>query len=125
MLRLIVLCGMLTALPIAAMAQTPSPPVTWTNDHARFVIQSVDPDGRLKGTYENGASIVCAGTVYPVTGWIDGNRIAYTVLRKDPRGCGALQTFVGVVRGDQLVVDYLDYFPDGTMRPGGDSYRRQ
>lgn len=126
----IALCAALAVLPSMSGAQTvsPSSPIVWANDHARFVIQSVGPDGRLTGTYENGGYIVCKGMVYPVTGWIDGNRISYTVLRKDPRGCGDMQTWTGFFSAGELVVQYLDVFAKGgesTIVSGSDSYRRQ
>jgi hypothetical protein len=127
----IALCGLLMALPIAACAQTSSPSsqVVWANDHARFVIQSVDRDGKLTGTYQNiGSAFSCAGLVYPVTGWIDGDRISFTAVRKDPRNCGALQTWTGFVRGGELSVQYLDVFSSGAgnaIRNGNDLYQRQ
>jgi hypothetical protein len=45
-LRLIALYAGLLAVPAAACAQALAPQTTWINDHARFVIQSIDPDGR-------------------------------------------------------------------------------
>ena len=130
MRRQIALCAVLAVLPGMAAAQTASPssPIVWANDHARFVIQSVGPDGRLTGTYENGGSIVCTGMVYPVTGWIDGNRISFTVLRKDPRGCGDMQAWTGFFSAGELVVQYLDVFAKGgesAIVSGSDRYRRQ
>ena len=127
---LIALCTVLAVLPSLSPAQTASPstPIVWANGHARLVIQSVEPDGRLTGTYENGGTMSCAGTVYPVTGWIDGNRISYTVLRKDPRGCGAMQNWTGFFSVSELVVQYLDVFSKGAENMivnGSDSYRRQ
>jgi hypothetical protein len=124
------LCAVLAMLPSMSGAQTASTsmPIVWANDHARFVIESVGPDGKLTGTYQNGSTILCAGMVYPVTGWIDGNRISYTVLRKDPRGCGNLQTWTGFFSGAELVVQYLDVFSKGaenTIVNGSDSYRLQ
>lgn len=81
----VVLCIGLLALPIAARAQSLAPQTTWVNDHARFVIQSIDPDGKLTGTYENfGSNFSCAGQVFPVTGWVDGERISYAARRKKP-----------------------------------------
>ncbi len=120
------LCAVLAMLPTASGAETA--PMVWTNDHARFVIQSVAPDGRLTGTYENGSGFLCGGVTYPVTGWIDGDRISYTVLRKDPRGCGAMQTWTGFINAGELVVQYLDVFSkagENSIVSGSDRYRRQ
>ena len=63
--------------------------------------------------------------VYPVTGWIDGERIAYTVLRKDARQCGPLQAFIGLARGGQLSVRYVEIFTDGEVSTGSDSYHKE
>jgi hypothetical protein len=60
----------LLALPAAVGAQSLAPRTIWINDHARFVIESIDADGKLTGTYENfGPNFTCAGPVFPVTGW--------------------------------------------------------
>jgi hypothetical protein len=134
LLRLIALCGVLMALPIAVDAQAPSSSSqgTWSNDHAQFVIQSVDPDGNLTGTYQNFGlnfpASTCGDVVYPVTGWIDGDRVSFTILRKDPRGCGAVQAWAGYVRGNQLFVQFADVFWNGTeytARSGYDRYHKQ
>jgi hypothetical protein len=108
----------LLVLPAVACAQVPastpaSAPASvsasvWTNDHARLVIQSVGPDGRLSGTYQNfGSHFSCAGIVYPVTGWLDGDRISYTALRKDQRNCTAMESWLGTIRGNELVVEFI------------------
>ena len=89
----------LSLLPAVSYAQAPAPavgPSVWSNDHARLTIQSVDGDGRITGTYENlGSSFSCAGIVYPVTGWLDGDRITYTALRRDRRNCTPMETWIG------------------------------
>lgn len=127
MLRHVGLCVVLAGLSISAHAQTPF--AIWANDHARFVIQSVDADGKLTGTYENlGSALPCAGTVYPVTGWIDGDRITYSVRRKDPRNCTSVQAWTGYFRGGELLVDYVGIGWNGTenvVLKGGDRYRKQ
>jgi hypothetical protein len=77
------MCAGLLAVPAAARAQALAPQTIWINDHARFVIESIDADGKLTGTYENfGPNFTCAGQVFPVTGWTDGERISYAVRRK-------------------------------------------
>ena len=113
----------------AAPGQAAAPAAVWTNDHARLVIQSVGPDGRVSGTYENvGPQLPCAGTVYPVTGWLDGERMSWTALRHDPRGCTPMQAFIGVIRGNELDVEFLALETQGTraaIAKGADRYRRQ
>jgi hypothetical protein len=128
-LRLIALCIGLLALPIAARSEPPSAGTTWLNDHARFTIQSIDPDGKLTGTYENiGVNFGCAGQQFPVTGWVDGDRISYAVRRKDPANCTRLQAWTGYVREGELLVEFVAVFWDGTQNTvlkGADRYRRQ
>jgi len=65
-------CGLaLLCLPLAAEAQSLAPQTTWVNDHAQFVIQSVDAEGRLAGSYTNyGPGFGCAGRAFPVTAYL-------------------------------------------------------
>ena len=127
--RLIGLCIGLLVLPIAARSQSLQPQTTWVNDHARFVIQSIDADGKLTGTYENiGANFSCAGQAFPVTGWVDGERISYAVRRKSPGNCTSIEAWTGYVRGGELLVEFYAVLWDGTqdvVLKGTDRYRKQ
>jgi hypothetical protein len=128
-LRLTVFCIGLVALPAAAPAQAVAPQTTWINDHARFVIESIDPDGKLTGTYVNfGPNFTCAGQVFPVTGWTDGERISYAVRRKTPGNCSSVQGWTGYVRDGELLVEFAAAFADGrqdVVLKGVDRYRKQ
>ncbi len=128
-LRLIALCTGLLALPAAVGAQSLAPRTIWINDHARFVIESIDADGKLTGTYENfGPNFTCAGQVFPVTGWTDGERISYAVRRKNPGNCSSVQGWTGYVRDGELLVAFAAAFADGrqdVVLKGEDRYRRQ
>jgi hypothetical protein len=96
----------LLGLPLAAEAQSLAPKTTWVNDHAQLVIQSVDAQGQLAGTYTNyGPGFGCAGRAFPVTGWIDGDMISFTVHRKEPANCTPIQAWTGFVRDGQLLVE--------------------
>ena len=127
--RLIGLCTALLVFSTVARSQSFVSSTTWVNDHARFVIQSIDADGRLSGTYENiGTNFSCTGQVFPVTGWVDGERISYAVRRKNPGNCTSLEAWTGYVRGDELLVEFVAIFWDGTQNTvlkGADRYRRQ
>ena len=72
--------------------------------------------------YENiGPNFSCAGQVFPVTGWVDGERISYVVRRKN-----LLQAWTGFVRGGELLVEFTAVFWDGTQDAvlrGADRYR--
>lgn len=127
--KLAVLMAALMGGSVCARAQAIAVPAVWGNDHARLVIQSVDAGGKLTGTYENfGSNFSCTGLVYPVTGWIDGDRITYSVIRKDPRNCTTIQSWTGMVRGNVLQVDFVAIGWNGadwvSLR-GGDLYNRQ
>jgi len=119
----------LFALPFAAEAQSPASQTTWVNDHAKLFIQSVDGGGQLTGTYTNyGANFGCAGRLFPVTGWIDGDLISFTVHRKDPANCTTIQAWTGFVRDGQLLVEYLAAATEGGrsgLIKGTDRYRQQ
>jgi Avidin family len=119
----------LLALSVAAEAQSLAPQTTWVNDHAQLVIQSVDSQGQLAGTYTNhGAGFGCAGNAFPVTGWIDGDLISFTVHRQEPANCTTIQAWTGFVRDGQLLVDYLAVATEGGrtgLIKGSDRYRRQ
>ena len=129
MARRLALALALLVLPTAASAQSLAPQTTWANDHAQFVIQSVDGQGRLAGTYTNhGAGFGCAGKAFPVTGWIDGEMISFTVHRQEPANCTTIQAWTGFVRDGQLLVDYLAVATEGGrsgLIKGSDRYRRQ
>ena len=130
-LRRIALSVCLLALPFAMHAQTSSLPVqtVWQNDHARLVIQSVDAEGKLVGTYQNsGSGFLCADIAYPVTGWVDGDRITFSTRRKDPRNCTNVQAWTGFVRDDELLVEFVAIYWNGTANVavnGSDRYRRR
>jgi avidin family protein len=119
----------LLCLPLAAAAQSLAPQTTWVNDHAQLVIQSVDAEGKLAGTYTNyGPGFGCAGRAFPVTGWIDGDMISFTVHRKEPANCTPIQAWTGLVREGQLLVDFLAVAKEGAqtgLLKGADRYRRQ
>lgn len=124
----------LSLLPTVSCAQTPAitasgmASTVWTNDHARLIIQSVDAQGRITGTYENfGPGFSCAGIVYPVTGWLDGERIGYTALRKDRRNCTPMESWLGTIRGNELIVEFIALGWQGSevvILKGSDAYRR-
>ena len=127
-LRPIAISLALLCLPLAAHAQSLAASTTWINDHAKFVIQSIDLNGRLTGTYTNyGQGFGCADRAFPVTGWVDGEMIGYVIQRKNPGNCTSIQSFSGFVRDGQLLVEYTAVATEAgrTGVLGSDSYRRQ
>lgn len=129
MLRRFAAIASLLCLSSAATAQSPEPRAIWVNDYAQFVIDSIDADGKLAGTYTNyGRGFGCADRPFPVIGWIDGNMISFTVLRRNPANCTPIQSWTGVVRDGQLLVEYIALKSDGgqtSLFKGSDTYRRQ
>ena len=73
------------AAPLAADAQSLAPQTTWVNNHGSvLVIQSIGPDGRLAGTYsQDSPGYACRGVAFPIVGWVDGDRISYTMRARN------------------------------------------
>ncbi|MCW5732783.1 MAG: hypothetical protein KIS73_01575 [Enhydrobacter sp.] len=121
--------GAILAMGIGWLGSEAAAQTTWTNDHAVLVINSIDAEGKLTGTYQNsGSQFPCAGIAYPVTGWIDGNVISFSTLRKNPRNCTAVETWAGFIKGDELIVDFIALARDGSETAalrGTDRYRRR
>jgi hypothetical protein len=126
-LSLAVLC------PVAqqATAQSPSVTGTWANDHGSvLVIQSVGANGAVTGTYANNApGYKCAGAVFPLVGWMDGQRISYTVLWKNASvDCNSITSWTGYFNGGRLGVEWVvtfDEYGAPTIRTGSDFYTRR
>ncbi|MFZ5779213.1 MAG: avidin/streptavidin family protein [Pseudomonadota bacterium] len=127
--RKLALLLVIAALPATGHAQSFGPQTVWTNDHARLVVQSIDADGRLSGTYTNqGAGFGCAGRAFPVTGWVDGDKISFAVRRKDPANCTPIESWTGFMRDGELLVEFYAVVTDSgrtTILRGSDQYRRQ
>lgn len=130
---LLALC--LVAAPGLATQQAAAQtfPVTgnWANDHGSvLVIKSVGPDGGIVGTYANNTpGYKCAGVAFPVVGWMDGQRISYTVRWKNASvDCASITSWTGYFSEGRLGVEWvLAYAENGVsrVRTGSDSYRRQ
>lgn len=52
---------------------------SWTNQHgSQLRIDAIAPNGSFSGSYVNRTGS-CKDRTYPVTGWIDGQKISFTV----------------------------------------------
>lgn len=131
-MRLPTLCAVaLLSLPATAGAQSLAPQTRWVNDHgSELVIQSVGPDGSLKGTYSSSLhTFPCRNVAFPVVGWVDGDRITYTMRAKAGSiDCGSVTSWTGYLRDGRLYAEWsLAYFDTATKRPtlnhGTDVYR--
>ncbi len=95
-----------------------------------LVIQSVGADGSVTGTYANNApGYKCAGVALPLVGWMDGQRISYTVLWKNASvDCSSITSWTGYFNGGRLGVEWVGDLRR-VRRPhdanGSDSYTRQ
>ena len=128
-LRLLVSAIVLLAAAACATAQSGSPQATWVNDHgSTLVIQSVAPDGKLTGTYSNDLpDFKCRGVVFPLTGWMDGDRISYTVRWKNAAvDCTSTTSWSGYFSGGVLLANWTIVYRDSDgqtkSRTGSDRY---
>lgn len=121
----------LALTPDGANAQSASVTGTWANDHGSvLVIQSIGPDGKVTGTYSNNAAgYKCAGVAFPLVGWMDGQRISYTVLWKNASvDCNSITSWTGYFNQGRLGVEWVvtfDEYGAPTVRTGSDSYTKQ
>jgi hypothetical protein len=52
----------------------------WVNQSGSVMNFAVGPSGQISGTYvNNAAGTGCQGSAYPLTGWVYGNNIAWSV----------------------------------------------
>jgi hypothetical protein len=119
------------AQPLAAGAQSLAPQTRWVNNHgSEFVIKSVGPDGSLTGTYSSSLhGFPCRNIAFPVVGWVDGDRITYTMrTRAGSVDCKSVTSWTGYLHDGRLYAEWsLAYFDTETNRPtlnrGTDVYR--
>jgi hypothetical protein len=115
----------------AGAQSPPSVTGTWANDHGSvLVIQSIGADGSVTGTYANNApGYKCAGVAFPLVGWMDGQRISYTVLWKNASvDCNSITSWTGYFNGGRLGVEWVvtfDEYGAPAIRTGSDSYTRR
>lgn len=79
---LLAVVSLLTAMPARAQQQPSSPAVgAWTNQSGSTLhIEAISPTGMVTGHYINrAAGFACQNTVYPVTGWLNGTAITFSV----------------------------------------------
>jgi len=70
----------------------------WTNQSgSTLYIDAVAPSGQLTGSYINRAQgFGCQNTAYPVTGWVYGTAITFTVLWENAvESCNSITSWTG------------------------------
>lgn len=99
-----------SAAPGAAGAQSFTPQTAWANDHgSTLTIREIGADGRLSGTYSfNIPGYACRNIDFPLTGWVDGDRIAYTMRAKTASAdCGFVVSWTAVIREGRLEAEWV------------------
>jgi hypothetical protein len=94
----VALAASLLLWPAAGWAQSFGPNSTWTNQTgARLTIESVAADGSFTGSFVNrSGDFACRNTPYHVSGWIDGQKIAFSVRwTNTTANCQAITTWSG------------------------------
>ena len=86
--------------PAAGRAQGFTANATWTNQAgSRMTIESVAADGSFAGSFvSRDGDSACRSTPYHVSGWIDGQKIAFTVRwTNTTANCQAITSWSGFV----------------------------
>lgn len=78
---LMMIAAALPLWPAAGFAQSFQASSTWTNQvGSTLTIEAITPNGAFTGTYVNQAGdIACRSSPYRANGWIDGQKIAFSV----------------------------------------------
>ena len=131
-LRLLVSAIVMLAATACATAQSGPPQATWVNDHgSTLVIQSVAPDGKLTGTSSNSQpDFKCRGVAFPLAGWMDGDRISYTVRWSNAAiDCASTTSWSGYISGGVLLANWTIVYRDSDgqtkNRTGSDRYTQR
>jgi Avidin family len=100
--------------PAAGWAQSFAPNSTWTTPAGgRLTIESIAADGSFTGSFvSRGGDVACQNLPYHVSGWIDGQKIAFSVRWTNATAnCQAITTWSGFLdpKGlqTQWVIVYL------------------
>ncbi len=78
-------------------AQSFQPNATWTNQHgSSLTIQAIAPDGSFTGSFLNRSPGPCGNQRFPVSGWIDGQKVSFTVRWANASAdCEAITSWTG------------------------------
>lgn len=96
---LLAVVSLLTAMPGRAQQQPTSPAVgAWTNQSGSTLhIEAISPTGMVTGHYINrAAGFACQDTAYPVTGWLSGTSITFSVIwTNSTQSCSSVTGWTG------------------------------
>jgi len=81
----------------ASFAQSFQANATWTNQHgSTLTIQAIAPDGSFAGSFVNRSPGPCGNERFPVSGWIDGQKVSFTVRWANANAdCEAITSWTG------------------------------
>jgi hypothetical protein len=81
----------------ASFAQSFQANATWTNQHgSTLTIQAIAPDGSFTGSFVNRSAGPCDNERFPVSGWIDGQKVSFTVRWANANAdCEAITSWTG------------------------------
>lgn len=98
----VLLCAvvpLLAAMPARAQQQPQARAVgEWTNQSgSTLTIEAVSPGGMITGSYVNrAAGFGCQNTAYPVTGWLNGTAITFSVTwSSSAESCNSVTGWTG------------------------------
>lgn len=93
------LVSLIAAVPARAQQQPQSPAVGgWINQSGSILyIETVSSSGMITGQYVNSAAgFACQNTAYPVTGWLSGTSITFSVIwTNSTQSCNSVTGWTG------------------------------
>ncbi len=129
-----IVAGILTATP-AAVAQDNALATasSWVNQNGSVMSFSLMANGTISGTYVNNApGFQCQGTPYPLTGFINGNTIAWSVQWNNAnQNCNSVTAWGGYYDANAMmivtnwVLAYQQASGGGATQLGKDMFKRQ
>lgn len=118
-LKLVLAIVMLGAAVPYAHAQNIMPNTEWKNDRGSdLTITAITADGALTGTYVNrAAGFKCKNTTYPVSGYVYGDKIVFSVRWKNAsEDCASLTSWAGYLSAGRIVADWILVYTDSGLK---------
>jgi hypothetical protein len=105
----LLLTALLFASSEAGFAKSFEANAAWTNRNgSTLTIQKILPDGSFTGSFTNRAGGACRNAPYAVTGWIDGQRIAFAVRWANATDyCEGITSWTGYLSDDGLLTRWI------------------
>jgi hypothetical protein len=107
---MVMIAAALPMWPAAVFAQSFQANSTWTNQiGSTLTIESLAPNGSFAGAYVNQAGdLACRNSPYRVSGWIDGQKIAFSVRWVNATAnCQAITSWSGFLGPKGLLMQWV------------------